>query len=98
MLSPLTKPKDDISNTSLSIDALVFTNCVYFYFFDLVLILFFWAYSFRLFASVINAIVCFERIGFHLFMCLYIVNSSSVLEGGVLFVIFTICEIGRAHV
>lgn len=41
MLSPLTKLKDDISNTSLSVDALVFTNCVYFYFSDLILILFF---------------------------------------------------------
>lgn len=41
MLSPLTKLKDSVSNTSLSIDALVFTNCVYFYFFDLILILFF---------------------------------------------------------
>lgn len=41
MLSLLTKLKDSVSNTSLSIDALVFTNCVYFYFFDLILILFF---------------------------------------------------------
>lgn len=40
MLSPLTKLKENISNTSLSIDALVFTDCVYFYFFDLILILF----------------------------------------------------------
>lgn len=56
MLSPLTKLKENISNTSLSIDALVFTDCVYFYFFDLILILFL-AYFFRSFASVINAIV-----------------------------------------
>lgn len=69
----------------------MFTNCVHFYFFDLILIFFFFAYSFRSFASVINAIVCFQIIGFHLFMYLYIVYSSSVLEGGVLFVIFTIC-------
>lgn len=89
MLSPLTKLKDNISNTSLSIDALVFTNCVYFYFFDF--LFFFFSYSFRSFASVINATVCFQIIVFHLFMYLYIVYSSSVLEGGVLFVIFTIC-------
>lgn len=38
MLSPLTKLKDSVSNTSLSVDALVFTNCVYFDFFDLILI------------------------------------------------------------
>lgn len=56
MLSPLTKLKENISNTSLSIDALVFTDCVYFYFFDLILILFL-AYFFRSFASVINTIV-----------------------------------------
>ena len=43
MLSPLTKRKDKISNTSLSVDALVFTICVYFYFFDLILnFFFFW--------------------------------------------------------
>lgn len=89
MLSLLTKLKDNISDTSLSIDALVFTNCVYFYFFDLILILFF-----GIFFQVIcfsNKCNCFQIIGFHLFMYLYIVYSSSVLEGGVLFVIFTIC-------
>lgn len=32
MLSPLTKQKENISNTSLSVDALVFTDCLYFYF------------------------------------------------------------------
>jgi len=52
MLSPLTKLKDDVSNTSLSIDALVFTNCVYFYFFDLVLILFF---------GVFFQVICFSN-------------------------------------
>lgn len=41
MLSPPTKRKETISSTSLSVDALVFTDCVYFYFFDLILILFF---------------------------------------------------------
>lgn len=33
MLSPLAKQKENISNTSLSVDALVFTDCLYFYFF-----------------------------------------------------------------